>query len=114
MTTVVNLRDEPYDVFIGRGSPFGNPYTHLAIAKTLAKYQVATREESIDQYRAWFLLKLRDQDFRTQVKALNGKRLGCFCKRTDKEVPCHGDVIKEYLDNLKDSDLTSIQVRDII
>ena len=36
--------------------------------------------------------------FRQRIHALKGKRLGCFCK----PYPCHGDIIKEYLDTLDD------------
>lgn len=86
MTRVVNLKFEPYDVYIGRGSPFGNSYV-------IGKH--GNREQVIAKYRAWFLDKVsNDQAFRSKVMALRGKRLGCFCK----PLPCHGDVIVQYLE----------------
>jgi hypothetical protein len=94
MTTVVNKRTDTYDVYIGRGSPFGNQWTHIK-GNTLAQYVVATREESIAEFKKDFLKRVEtDQEFREQVLSLKGKRLGCFCK----PLACHGDVIKEWLD----------------
>jgi hypothetical protein len=86
-TTVVNIyktKDLNY-IYIGRGSPFGNPFV---IGKD------GTREEVIEKYRSYFKGKLEDPTFRTMVLRLRGKRLGCFCKPKD----CHGDIIKEWLD----------------
>jgi len=37
-------------------------------------------------------------NFRKAVEALRGLILGCHCKQPDKDVPCHGDVIVEYLE----------------
>lgn len=99
-TTVVNLRRDPYDVYIGRGSPFGNPFTHLS-RPTLASVQVDSRAEAIARYKEYFYEQIeKSPEFRAQVLTLRGKVLGCYCKQSDREVSCHGDVIKEYLDNL--------------
>jgi hypothetical protein len=85
MCKVVNKYKSPYDVYIGRGSPFGNPFvigTH------------GDRAEVIRKYKAWFTKQLSDHNFYQQVQQLRGKTLGCFCK----PLPCHGDVIVEYLE----------------
>jgi hypothetical protein len=88
MTTVVNIkRTKRYDLYIGRGSPWGNPFV---IGKD------GTRDDVIDRYRAWFYNKLKDTKFRDSVHLLRGKRLGCYCK----PLKCHGDVIVEYLENM--------------
>ena len=84
MILVVNLKNEDYDVYIGRGSPFGNKFI---IGKD------GTRNEVIIKYKDWFYEKLKDKEFRRLVYNLKGKRLGCFCKPK----PCHGDVIVDYL-----------------
>lgn len=87
-TTVVNIRQKGmrYDVYIGRGSPFGNPCRLGADG---------TREEVIVKFRWYFLEKLRTRpEFRRQVVALKGKVLGCYCK----PLACHGDVIVKWLD----------------
>ena len=92
MTTVVNLRKEPYDVYIGRAGKgqngyFGNPFDK------------GTREENIQDYKDYFYNRIcTEPEFRRRVLELKDKRLGCFCKPK----PCHGDVIAEYLNNLKD------------
>lgn len=84
-TVVVNKYKDRFDVYIGRGSAFGNPFE---IGKD------GTREEVIERYRDWFLKKLKNERFKKQVLKLKGKRLGCFCK----PLACHGDIIVEYLE----------------
>ena len=50
---VVNKYKEDYDVYIGRGSYWGNPYTHIKDKETKASFTVKTREESISKYREY-------------------------------------------------------------
>jgi len=96
-TKVVNLRNEPYDVYIGRAGHgqdgfFGNlhPLGKCPLCETIHK-----RSEAIAAFKKDFLVRIdSDMTFRQRVMALKGKRLGCFCK----PVRCHGDVIKEWLD----------------
>lgn len=91
-TTVVNLRKEPYDVYIGRagkgqGGYFGNPFTLMGSSDQ-------ERHMVLVQYRLWFEVKIKtDPEFKQRIQSLKGKRLGCFCKPK----ACHGDVIAEYL-----------------
>ena len=88
-TTVVNItKTKRYDFYIGRGSPFGNPFDYMKLG--------ITRTECIEMYRTWFYKKLNDPVFRDRVLELKGKVLGCFCKPD----ACHGDVIVEYLEKL--------------
>lgn len=74
--TVVNLRTSDYDIYIGRPSVWGNPFT---IGKD------GTRKEVIEKYRLWFNHRVLD------LRQLEGKVLGCFCK----PLPCHGDILVE-------------------
>lgn len=84
-TTVVNINlNMEFDVYIGRGSMFGNKHRITA---------ACTREKSIAKYEVWFYRRLRDPKFKRAVLNLQGKRLGCFCWPK----PCHGNVIVEYL-----------------
>lgn len=85
MCKVVNIRTyrEPY-VYIGRRSRFGNPFR---IGPD------GDRAEVIGKYRCWFHKRLASSRFKATVLALRGKALGCHCK----PLPCHGDVIVEYL-----------------
>ena len=86
MTKVVNKYREAYDVYIGRPSIFGNPFS-------VKKYG---REGCIEKYREYFYKRIKeDVKFKEEVLKLKDKVLGCFCK----PLACHGDVIKEYLDN---------------
>jgi hypothetical protein len=90
------LYKEEYDVYIGRGSIFGNDFTHLDKEKTKAKMQVPTREEAINCYKEVFYWKINyDPYFKEQVLKLKGKILGCYCKPKK----CHGDIIVEFLEN---------------
>ena len=102
-TCVVNLRLEKYDVYIGRAGKgqdgyFGNPHTMGGIyCKHCKGYH--DRAGSIAAFKQDFLKRIEeDKEFRVKVIALRGKTLGCFCKQKDYEVPCHGDIYKEWLD----------------
>ena len=92
LTQVVNKRVEAYDVYIGRPTQWGNPYSHLP--NTRAKFRVATREEAIEAYRKWIMLPENIELRALAKKQLKGKRLGCWCK----PLACHGDVLKEICD----------------
>lgn len=83
---VVNIRSgEPYDVFIGRPSKWGNPFK---IGRD------GNREAVIAKYKQW-LTELYDGRYRPlfyeATTELSGKVLGCFCA----PLRCHGDVIRE-------------------
>jgi hypothetical protein len=102
VTEVVNRHYQDYDVYIGRGSIYGNAWTHKP-SGTQAQFVVATVEEAIAEYEAWLLGTKHhdfDQERRRQVLAslpgLRGKRLGCFCKPR----PCHGDVLLRLIGEL--------------
>jgi hypothetical protein len=92
-TRPVNRRRETEDVYIGRGSIWGNPFTHIKDRQTKAEFVVATREDSIQAYKAWIL---KQPGLLYRLMELNGKRLGCFCKPQS----CHGDVLVYLLRGL--------------
>lgn len=86
-TRIVNIKRHlktSDDVYIGRGSKWGNPYTHLD-SHTLAKFKVATREESIIAYESY----LRNSPLMNDLHELKGKTLVCFCE----PLSCHGDIL---------------------
>jgi hypothetical protein len=84
---VVHCRRASYDVFIGRPSEFGNPFSHLEQSR--AEFKVASREEAIEKYREWILTQ---PELILKVKTeLKGKILGCFCD----PLSCHGHVLAE-------------------
>jgi len=83
---VVHCRIEHYDVYIGRPSKWGNPFSHLD--GTRATFKVATRAEAIEKYRRWLLDNV---ELMAALPELRGKVLGCWCAPK----PCHGDVLLE-------------------
>lgn len=86
-TRVVNKRNNPYDVYIGRGGPWGNPFP---VGRD------GTRAEVIAKYRAWITSDDRVAvALRANLHRLQGKVLGCFCAPQ----PCHGDVLAELADD---------------
>ena len=48
---VVHCRVAPFDVYIGRPSIWGNPFSHLE--RSAAEFRVGTRTESIEAYEKW-------------------------------------------------------------
>lgn len=89
ITKVINVKnDKKYDIYIGRGSDWGNPY---AIGTD------GDREEVIRKYKYDF-----DKGFlksnKEQLLKLKGKTLGCHCKPS----ACHGDILANYLNSLDD------------
>lgn len=86
MTQIVNIKTDEYDIYIGRGTIFGNPFE---IGRD------GTRDEVILKYKKWFQFLLKDNRFKLEILKLRGLRLACFCSPK----PCHGDIIKEYLDH---------------
>ena len=75
---VVNLKREAYDVYIGRGSKWGNPFK---IGPD------GDRMEVIAKYREH--LRRNQHLIRAAKAELVGKRLGCYCAPH----PCHGDIL---------------------
>ena len=97
-TTVVNSHKEKGDVYIGRGSKWGNPYTHIASnigAGRPAKYLVDTREQAIASYHYW-ITKGAGKHLLNDLHELKDKKLACWCKPQ----PCHGDILVELIKKL--------------
>jgi hypothetical protein len=88
-------KDEPYDVYIGRGSPWGNPYP-IGGGGT-----GDTRDEVIEKFRAYFEQEfLANPEKHKALLSLRGYRLACHCK----PLACHGDVIANYLNSYEGDD----------
>jgi hypothetical protein len=92
LTLVVNKdRDELYDVYVGRGTIWGNPYQIGADGD---------RDEVIRKFAYDFqrgFLKISD-DFDENISKLKGKVIACHCK----PAACHGDIIADYINALDD------------
>jgi hypothetical protein len=81
-TKVVNINKDNYDLYIGRPSKWGNPFS---IGKD------GTRKEVIQKYREWIVSQ---ENLLDSLSELEGKRLGCYCSPQ----ACHGDVLIELLE----------------
>jgi hypothetical protein len=76
---VVHCKREAYDIYVGRPSQWGNPFS---IGHD------GTREEVIEKYRKWVLAQ---PDLMAQIGKLKGKVLGCWCAPQ----ACHAEVLVE-------------------
>lgn len=83
---VVHFKKEHADVYIGRPTKWGNPFSHRE--GTLAKYKTETREEAVEAYRTWIKTQ---PELMAALPELKGKILGCWCSPQ----ACHGDVLLE-------------------
>jgi hypothetical protein len=96
---VVHCKQEPYDIYIGRPSKWGNPFTHLDNS-TQAKYKVDTRSEAVDSYKEW-ITNGEGKHLLRDLPELSGKTLGCWCKPKK----CHGDILKELIEKVEPTKL---------
>ena len=80
-TKVVNKKTSSFDVYIGRGSKWGNPF-HMKSEDQ--------RGEVIEKYEDY----ARKKFSKDELSSLVGKRLGCFCKPRK----CHGDILVKLID----------------
>lgn len=101
MCKVVHHNKHHYDVYIGRPSKWGNPFTHHADKDTLAEHIVPTRRDAIEKYREYILFG-EGKHLMDDLHELKGKVLGCWCKPKS----CHGDILVElvqkYVPNTND------------
>lgn len=84
LTRVVHCKKEPYDVYIGRPSKWGNPFE---IGKD------GSRETVILKYWEWLL---SSPSLMAEIPELKGKVLGCWCAPR----PCHGDILADLANEL--------------
>lgn len=96
---VVNLRLSKYDTYVGRGSGWGNDWSHLRDSR--AKYVVGSREEAIRKHAEWFLSR---EDMVEQARReLRDRILGCYCVPLN----CHGLTLAAVA-NCSERDLRKI------
>jgi len=84
---VVHCKKEEFDVYVGRGSKWGNPYSHKE--GTLAEYVVESRREAVQKFEEYLL---SNEELMGSLSELKGKTLGCWCKPKS----CHGDILLRY------------------
>jgi hypothetical protein len=105
MITVVNKQTHkptPYDVYVGRPTCVGNPYSHKS--GTLAKFSTATREEAVEKYRAWLRNQYQTNDVvyefiqnlvKTHLEETD-INLVCWCS----PLTCHGNILKDAIEKI--------------
>lgn len=87
---LVHCKKSAYDVYIGRPSKWGNPFSHQPLPNTV---QVASRLKAIDAYEDW----IRNGEGRhllNDLHELEGKTIACWCHPQ----PCHGNVLLKLLE----------------
>lgn len=83
------------EIYVGRPSMFGNPYSHLN--GTLAEFKVKNREIAIKNYEIYYLPKIRDELHKIKEQYKNTTIcFNCFC------VPkkCHAISLIKEIKNL--------------
>lgn len=83
--TVVNIKISKCDVYIGRGSKWGNPFK----MKNSSKKE---RDRVCDEFEKYFWTS----NLPSQLYQLKGKKLGCYCK----PLRCHGDFLAREVNRL--------------
>lgn len=86
-TKVVNIKNEKFDVYIGRPSKWGNPF------KLSEKFGFG-RKHVLELYENYIRTTIAGKQLRKELHELEGKRLGCYCK----PLACHGDILIKLLE----------------
>jgi hypothetical protein len=102
MITVVNkYKHTPTenDVYIGRGSVLGNPFTSIKDRATKAEF---ISDNPIEDFQKYLEDKIAQKDKKicdelNRIYKMEEVNLVCFCKPK----PCHGDIIKEIINSKK-------------
>ena len=87
MCRVVHCKREPFDVYIGRPSLFGNQFV-IGVD--------GTREEVIEKHMEW-LRNQPEDELREVLAWLKGKTLGCWCAPKG----CHGDNFVKLIQEME-------------
>ena len=90
---VVNRSKKPYDIYIGRPSKWGNPFSHED--GTLAKFKVESRAEAVSKYEE--LVRSQPETMAMIKKELKGRILSCWCT----PLLCHGHILA-WIANMED------------
>ena len=93
-TLVVSSRANQYDVYIGRGSKWGNPFSH--VRESTAAFIVNSSAEAVARHREWILVQ---KHLLADLYELKDKVLGCPGCNPDVQ-ECHGHILAELADAL--------------
>lgn len=93
---VVHCRRESFDVYVGRPSKWGNPFSHKH--DTRADFVVPSRDEAVARYAEWIVSQPK---LMAALPELRGKTLACWCAPQ----LCHASILL-CLSNQVESDET--------
>jgi hypothetical protein len=94
-TRVGHCKRESYDIYIGRPSILGNPFTTKA--KSIAKVKVDTKDESLASFEEYARDRItKDPAFKKAILDCKDKTLGCWCAPR----ACHGHIIARLVEEL--------------
>jgi hypothetical protein len=86
------------DVYCGRGSVLGNPFTHKQGTK--AQFIMESRDEAVEAYRSYFKEQMESNaEFLTEMRRIyriarkQEVNLVCYCA----PLRCHCNVIRSFL-----------------
>jgi len=79
---VVHYKKEPFDIYIGRGSIWGNPF------------KIGRDGNRKDVLKKFKIYAENSPKILKRLHILKDQTLGCNCKPKD----CHGDVLKELIE----------------
>lgn len=95
-------------IYVGRGSPLGNPFDFTGSKHPQVKFQVKSREEAISSYSQYLAKEILEgnplvckavENLREKHKKGEDIFLSCYCS----PLPCHAEVIKSIIENSQDS-----------
>ncbi len=96
---VVHVKKDPFDVWVARGSKWGNPFRigdpHPVTGEPLE------RGEAIPLYKEW-IVRGEGRHLLRQLGELEDKVLGCFCAAKGgvsehDPLMCHGQILLKLL-----------------
>lgn len=107
MLKVINRRKiKDFDVNIGRGSLWGNPWG--VGLKNTAEFKVSTRQQAVENFEKWLrgedfvgILPERRQKLLDNLWMLENKILGCWCLDENGDGNCHGLVLIKLIQEKK-------------
>jgi len=87
---LINRHKGDFDIYIGRGTKWGNPYN-------IDKGKGHTRQIVVEMYREYLYNSIDNGSLTIEdFLELSGKRIGCSCA----PLVCHGDVIIEVFNTI--------------
>lgn len=88
---LVHCKKEDYDIYIGRPSKWGNPFSHKDGTK--ADYKTESREDAVYSYLKYITLGT-GFNLLYDLDELRGKTIACWCSPK----LCHGNVLLDLVE----------------